>query len=320
MVLLEGMSAGLPVVASRLPGFSLVMRDGVDGLMVDRPGRRGRVRRRRSSELLDDPRRAPRRWARRARERAIDTFALAGRRRPARGAVRRPARLAGAPAARSSRRREVRSTRRGPPAGRWPRAPSAWPPRRSRRAALAAAAVAGAWLYGTFDPRSRLFGAPAGARSRSPAIVRAHVRRRPRPAAHARDRRAAPPSGATGRPSSSSAAPSARIREMAAATAAAGHELASHGDDHRLLALTLARAACARSSAPWRRPSAMPPARPRRRSSARRTASAAPGCGAVASAAGYRVCAWDGSRLRHGAARRRRHRRARAAAAPASGA
>jgi len=37
MVLLEGMSAGLPVVASRISGFRLVMRDGVDGLMVDRP-------------------------------------------------------------------------------------------------------------------------------------------------------------------------------------------------------------------------------------------------------------------------------------------
>lgn len=36
MVLLEAMSCGLPVVASRLPGFELVMRDGVDGLMVDR--------------------------------------------------------------------------------------------------------------------------------------------------------------------------------------------------------------------------------------------------------------------------------------------
>jgi phosphatidyl-myo-inositol alpha-mannosyltransferase len=36
MVLVEGMSAGLPVVASRLPGFELVMRDGVDGVMVDR--------------------------------------------------------------------------------------------------------------------------------------------------------------------------------------------------------------------------------------------------------------------------------------------
>jgi phosphatidylinositol alpha-mannosyltransferase len=36
MVLLEAMSTGLPVVASRLPGFSLVMRDRIDGLMVDR--------------------------------------------------------------------------------------------------------------------------------------------------------------------------------------------------------------------------------------------------------------------------------------------
>lgn len=35
MVLLEGMSAGLPVVASRISGFELVMRDGIDGLMVD---------------------------------------------------------------------------------------------------------------------------------------------------------------------------------------------------------------------------------------------------------------------------------------------
>lgn len=37
MVLLEGMSAGLPVVASRISGFELVMRDGVDGLMIDQP-------------------------------------------------------------------------------------------------------------------------------------------------------------------------------------------------------------------------------------------------------------------------------------------
>ena len=37
MVVLEGMSSGVPVVATRLPGFSGVMRDGVDGLMVDRP-------------------------------------------------------------------------------------------------------------------------------------------------------------------------------------------------------------------------------------------------------------------------------------------
>jgi phosphatidylinositol alpha-mannosyltransferase len=37
MVVLEGMSAGVPVVATRLPGFARVMRDGVDGLMVDQP-------------------------------------------------------------------------------------------------------------------------------------------------------------------------------------------------------------------------------------------------------------------------------------------
>ena len=35
MVLLEAMSCGRPVVASRLPGFELVMRDGVDGILVD---------------------------------------------------------------------------------------------------------------------------------------------------------------------------------------------------------------------------------------------------------------------------------------------
>ncbi|MGZ8695366.1 MAG: polysaccharide deacetylase family protein, partial [Gaiellaceae bacterium] len=33
--------------------------------------------------------------------------------------------------------------------------------RRGPRTALAATALAGAWLYGTFSPRSRLFGTPA---------------------------------------------------------------------------------------------------------------------------------------------------------------
>ncbi len=37
MVVLEGMSAGVPVVATRLPGFAGVMREGIDGLMVDDP-------------------------------------------------------------------------------------------------------------------------------------------------------------------------------------------------------------------------------------------------------------------------------------------
>src|SRR4051812_46587374 len=73
MVLLEGMSAGLPVVASRLPGFSLVMRDGVDGVMVDRaddePGFAAAL-----AELLDDPRRAAAMGAA-GRQRVLDTFA-----------------------------------------------------------------------------------------------------------------------------------------------------------------------------------------------------------------------------------------------------
>jgi phosphatidylinositol alpha-mannosyltransferase len=37
MVVLEGMSSGVPVVATRLPGFARVMRDGIDGLMVNEP-------------------------------------------------------------------------------------------------------------------------------------------------------------------------------------------------------------------------------------------------------------------------------------------
>lgn len=37
MVVLEGMSAGVPVVATRLPGFAGVLRDGIDGLLIDQP-------------------------------------------------------------------------------------------------------------------------------------------------------------------------------------------------------------------------------------------------------------------------------------------
>ncbi len=73
MVLLEGMSAGLPVVASRLPGFELVMRDGIDGLMVDRAddedGFAGAL-----ATLLDDPSRA-RRMGANGRQRAQAAFA-----------------------------------------------------------------------------------------------------------------------------------------------------------------------------------------------------------------------------------------------------
>jgi phosphatidyl-myo-inositol alpha-mannosyltransferase len=73
MVLLEGMSAGLPVVASRLPGFELVMRDGVDGLMVDRSddevGFAAALDR-----LLEDPS-LGRRMGAAGRQRALTTFA-----------------------------------------------------------------------------------------------------------------------------------------------------------------------------------------------------------------------------------------------------
>ena len=72
MVLLEGMSAGLPIVASRLPGFELVMRNGVDGIMVDRPddeaGFAAALER-----LLDDPA-LGRKMGVSGRQRAVSTF------------------------------------------------------------------------------------------------------------------------------------------------------------------------------------------------------------------------------------------------------
>lgn len=72
MVLLEGMSAGLPVVASRLPGFELVMRDGVDGLMVDRADDEAGFAAA-LDELLSDPGRG-RRLGAAGRQRALETF------------------------------------------------------------------------------------------------------------------------------------------------------------------------------------------------------------------------------------------------------
>jgi phosphatidylinositol alpha-mannosyltransferase len=73
MVLLEGMSAGLPVVASRLPGFELVMRDGVDGLMVDRPDDEAGFAAA-LDRLLDDPELCKTMGAA-GRQRALSTFA-----------------------------------------------------------------------------------------------------------------------------------------------------------------------------------------------------------------------------------------------------
>ena len=73
MVLLEGMSAGLPIVASRLPGFEFVMRDGIDGLMVDRADD-DQACADALHRLLDDPAlRAS--MGRAGRQRALETFA-----------------------------------------------------------------------------------------------------------------------------------------------------------------------------------------------------------------------------------------------------
>lgn len=72
MVLLEGMSAGLPIVASRLPGFELVMRDGVDGVMVDSPHDAAGFAEQ-LDRMLDDPARAQRMGAA-GRARAVSTF------------------------------------------------------------------------------------------------------------------------------------------------------------------------------------------------------------------------------------------------------
>ncbi len=73
MVLLEAMSTGVPVVASRLPGFELVMRDGIDGVFVDRAddeqGFADMLNR-----LLDDPALAAS-MGDAGRQRALDEFA-----------------------------------------------------------------------------------------------------------------------------------------------------------------------------------------------------------------------------------------------------
>ena len=67
------MSAGLPVVASRLPGFEFVMRDGIDGVMVDRPDDEIGFAEALDG-LLDDPELA-RSMGASGRARAVSTFA-----------------------------------------------------------------------------------------------------------------------------------------------------------------------------------------------------------------------------------------------------
>lgn len=72
MVVLEAMSAGVPVVATRLPGFARVMRDGVDGLMIDRFDDEAAFALN-LARVLDDRELAARMGAR-ARQRAIEQF------------------------------------------------------------------------------------------------------------------------------------------------------------------------------------------------------------------------------------------------------
>jgi phosphatidylinositol alpha-mannosyltransferase len=72
MVVLEAMSSGTPIVATRLPGFAEVMRDGVHGLMIDEPDDiPGFVTA--LETLLDDPQRA-RTLGRAGRARVVTTF------------------------------------------------------------------------------------------------------------------------------------------------------------------------------------------------------------------------------------------------------
>jgi len=73
MVLLEAMSCARPVVATRLPGFEFVMRDGIDGIMVDRADNEIGFATALDG-LLDDPVLA-RTLGDAGRERALTTFA-----------------------------------------------------------------------------------------------------------------------------------------------------------------------------------------------------------------------------------------------------
>ena len=72
MVLLEAMSAGLPVVASNISGFKLLMEDGVQGVLVDHDGV-GTNFSAALDRMLDDPVTA-RRMGAAGRERAVGSF------------------------------------------------------------------------------------------------------------------------------------------------------------------------------------------------------------------------------------------------------
>jgi phosphatidylinositol alpha-mannosyltransferase len=72
MVLLESMSAGVPVVASNIPGFRLLLQDGQQGVLVDHDGE-GRRFCDALDFVLDNPALA-REMGRAGRERAVEMF------------------------------------------------------------------------------------------------------------------------------------------------------------------------------------------------------------------------------------------------------
>ncbi len=164
--------------------------------------------------------------------------------------------------------------------------------RRGPRTGLAAAALAGAWLYGTFAPRSRLFGAPAATVAR-PGELALTFDDGPDP----RHTRAIAELLAERGHRATFFVLGRAVREhpeTAAAVRAAGHEIASHGADHRLLALASPHAVHAQlyaAETAVRDATGEPPAPLFRAPHGVRS----PWLAAVARAAGYRVCGWDGS-------------------------
>jgi glycosyltransferase involved in cell wall biosynthesis len=73
MVLLEAMSCGVPVVASRISGFQLLMQDGVQGFLVNPADDADRFAAA-LARLLDDPD-ARRRMGEAGRQTALDHYA-----------------------------------------------------------------------------------------------------------------------------------------------------------------------------------------------------------------------------------------------------
>ena len=238
MVLLEGMSAGLPVVASRLPGL-LAGHARRRRRAHGRPRRRrGRVRAR-ARRAARRSARAPRRWARRAGERALDTSPGRSWSTSSRSCTATCSR-AGRRRARSPRLREpevqdvgrLRGARR---AG----SPSASPPARRRRAGAGdRRALAGAWLLRHVRTRAPGCSARPRRRPRRAGRFALTFDDGPDPRHTLAISRAARASAAIARRSSSSAAPCAQHTRPAAAVARPGTSSRRHGDDHRLLALT----------------------------------------------------------------------------------